>query len=97
MQTISQVVIVGEVERVERKSDVGRNHDKVAEFYVAGLGLRITAWGDKADQVPDSGLVAVTGYLNTRTYEYEGKDRTSTDIRALTVQAIAAADEEDPF
>lgn len=98
MNTINGVWLVGEVERVERKSGVGKNNDDVAEFYLAGCGLRITAFGkQKADQVPDAGTVAVSGYLSTRTYEYEGKERTSTDIRANVVQAVTAGDEEEPF
>lgn len=99
MNTITSVTLVGEVERVERKSDIGKNHDKVAEFYLAGCGLRITAFGEqKADQVPDAGVVAIVGYLNTRTYEYEGKERTSTDIRATSITAVAAADDDsEPF
>lgn len=98
MNTINGVWLVGEVESVERKSDVGRNHDRVAEFRLAGCGLRITAWGDKADQVPDSGVVAVSGYLSTRTYEYEGKERTSTDIRANVVTAVdPGIDDAEPF
>ena len=82
MEPITSVAIVGDVENVTRKSNVGRDGKDVAEFYVAGVGLRITAWDRKAADVPDSGVVAVTGYIATRTYEYEGKERTSTEIRA---------------
>lgn len=93
MNTVNQVVIVGEVESVERKVIKEKN---VAEFRVAGIGMRISAWEAKADAVPDSGVVVVTGYLSTRQYEYEGKQREATDIRALSVQAIAA-DSDEPF
>ena len=95
MNTITSVTAVGEIERVERKTIKDKS---VAEFYLVGCGLRISAWEAKADAVPDAGVVAVTGYINTRTYEYEGKERTATDIRATNVQAVTAADDDsEPF
>lgn len=97
MNAISQVVVAGDIASVERKSNVGKNSDDVAEFYLAGCGLRISAWGKRAADVPDSGRVVVAGYLNTRTYEWEGKDRTSVDIRAMTITPLDAVDSEEPF
>jgi hypothetical protein len=95
VNTISQVVLVGEVESLERKVVKEKN---VCEFRLRGLGLRISAWEARADAVPGSGIVAVTGYLSTRTYEYEGKQRESTEIRAMQVQAVEPGiDTEEPF
>lgn len=92
MNLMSSVVLVGDIENVARKTV---NDKHVAEFYLAGCGLRISAWEKRAEDVPESGVVAVTGYISTRTYQYEGKDRTSTDIRALTVQAVSVGLDSD--
>lgn len=100
MQTISVVTVIGELEGTpERKAiDTRNGQRKVTEFRVAGCGLRIAAWEERADAVPDEGIVLVQGYLSTRTYEYQGQERTSTDIRATNVQlvtAVAATDNDD--
>lgn len=93
MKPVSKVVLVGEIEgEVDHKTVTTRRGEAaVAEFYLDGIGLRISAWDKIAEAVPEDGIVVVEGYLNTRHYEYENKPRTSTDIRATNVQAIAVA------
>jgi single-stranded DNA-binding protein len=98
VKTITNVQIIGEIAgEPDRKTVNVKGTDKaVTEFRIAGVGLRIAAWEARASEVPDSGIVIVNGYLNTRTYTYEGKDREATDIRCTSIQAIAPAD-SDPF
>jgi hypothetical protein len=90
---IARVVLVGEIEGEITRKTV--NESALAEFRIAGVGLRISAWKDLAARVPASGLVAVEGALRTRTYQYEGKDRESVEITASSVTVIATAPEDE--
>ena len=98
MKTTSSVLVIGQIvpESVARKTV---NDKALTEFQVEDCGLRISAWEARAAAVPNSGIVIVNGYLATRTYQYEGKDRTSTDIRATSIQVIegTAVDAAEPF
>jgi hypothetical protein len=95
VNAITNVQIIGDIDpdSIEHKTIKDK---ALTEFRIAGVGLRISAWEARAAQVPASGIVIVNGYLNTRTYEYEGKQRESTDIRCTSIQAITTADSE-PF
>ena len=91
-RTVTQITVVGAITgEVTRKTVKDK---ALAEFYVEDCGLRISAWEKRAEDVPEEGIVVVTGYLSTRSYEYEGKQRQSTDIRAMTITTIDA--EEGP-
>jgi len=94
MNAIARTVVIGSIESRERKMV---NEKKLAEFRIEGIGLRVAAWGDLADKVPETGLVMVEGALRTRKYQVEGKDRTSTEIIASSIEIIevAAADASD--
>ena len=96
MKTTSILTILGDIAgEVSRKTI---NDKKLAEFYVTDIPLRISAWEARADAVPESGSVIVQGYLRSRSYKYEGNDRTATEITATQVQVIAtAADDSEPF
>lgn len=96
MNTINNVQIIGQIEGTPERKTV--NDKALTEFRIAGIGLRISAWEQRAAQVPNAGLVIVNGYLRTRTYQYEGSDRTATEITATSIQVIdtAPADSE-PF
>jgi single-stranded DNA-binding protein len=94
---ITNVQIIGTIESVERKRV---NEKALAEFRIEGVGLRISAWEQRADQVPDHGIVIVNGYLRTRSYTYEGAERTATEITANSIQVIdstPAVDTDLPF
>ena len=88
MNTITNVQIIGDIAAVERKTVKDK---ALTEFRIAGVGLRCSAWEAKAAQVPDSGVVIVNGYLSTRTYTYENKERETTEIRVTSIQAIDGA------
>lgn len=95
MKTTSRVLVIGDIESVERKTI---NDKALAEFRVADLGLRISAWEDRAKQVPERGVVIVEGYLATRSYTHEGVQRQTTEIRATSIQAIEGTTASDePF
>ena len=90
---IARTVVIGEIESRDRKMV---NDKKLAEFRVTGLGLRINAWGDLADKVPEDGLVMVEGALKSRTYQNkENQERVSTEITASSVEVIDAAEAAD--
>ena len=97
MKPHTSVTIIGEIAGTpERKAINGKD---LTEFLIDGIGLRISAWEQRAREVPNSGMVVVGGYLATRSYKYEGKDRTSTDIRATSIIVVdpAATDDSEPF
>ena len=97
MNAIARTVIIGTIESRERKII---NEKNLCEFYVAGVGLKISAWGDIATKPEVGKPVVVEGSLRTRSYEYEGKQRQSTEIVASSIEFIeaAAADDDDlPF
>lgn len=96
MKTITSIQIVGEIDGTPDRKTV---KDKpLTEFRIAGVGLRCTAWEARSAEVPNSGTVIVNGYLNTRNYEYEGKQREAVEIRVQSIQVIAGAvDSTEPF
>ena len=102
MNTIARTTIIGEVESRERKMV---NDKKLTEFRVEGFGLRINAWGDLADKVPEGGIVLIEGNTKTRYYQNkDGQDRSTTEITASSVEVIVpglggSADDDDtlPF
>jgi hypothetical protein len=96
VNTLSVVTVIGDIDGpVERKVV---KEKKLAEFKVSGIALRISAWEGRADQVPDAGRIVLQGYLLTRTYQYEGKERQSTDIRVTNVQPLdSGVDTDNPF
>lgn len=104
MNTINSITIVGEIDEdgVTRKTVDSKTEKnvRIAEFRISGIGLRITAFGnERADAVPDEGVVVVQGFVSTRHYEYNGDWRSSTEIKATSVQFVAGGeieDEEEP-
>jgi len=98
MSTLSaRTLIVGEIEgEVNRKSINGK---ALAEFHVAGLGLRIVAWESIAAQVPQSGSVIVEGQLRTRSYQVNEngtmKDRSTTEVIASSIFAASTPASSD--
>jgi hypothetical protein len=91
MDPVFRTVIVSTIEGEAEQKKV--NDKDLAEFYVTGLGLKIGAWGDLAAKVPGPGaLVLIEGRIRTRSYQYEGKDRTSTEIVASSIENLSPAD-----
>ena len=90
---IARTVVIGTIESRDRKMV---NDKHLTEFRIGGLGLRINAWGDLADKVPEDGLVMVEGALKSRTYQNkENQERVSTEITASSVEVIDAAEAAD--
>lgn len=98
MKTTSIVTIIGDIDPAGVERKVVREK-KLAEFRVADLAIRISAWEQRAEQVPDSGRVVVQGYLASRTYQVGGQDRTTTEMRATQITAIDHVEslDSEPF
>ena len=93
MKTTTILTILGDIAgEVSRKTV---NDKKLAEFTIEDIPLRISAWEGRADAVPESGAIVVQGYLRSRHYQYEGKDRTAVEITATQVQALDPAPPSD--
>lgn len=98
MKTITTVTLIGSIDGTPERKTV--NGKALTEFRVAEIGLRISAWEARAELVPDSGTVVVSGYLSSRTYKHEGADRVATEVRATNVQVLDTApaiDDDLPF
>lgn len=95
MNPVARVVIVGNVESRERKKVNDKN---LAEFHVAGVGLKLNAWGDLAVKVPESGIVMVEGNLKTRDYtNKEGQPRQSTEITISSIEVLDVGGDDEPL
>ena len=98
MKTTSYVTVIGAIAGTPERKTI--NNKALAEFRVEDIGLRISAWEARADAVPSSGVVIVSGYLHTRTYTHDNQERMTTEIRATTVQTLdlaPAIDSDLPF
>lgn len=100
---LARVVLVGTIESLDRKT-VGQNENArdLAEFRLEGLRLRINAWMDLAKAVPAVGSrVLVEGSIGDRGYtvnrgQPNEEQRTSTEIKASTVQSLDEAKPASP-
>lgn len=89
MEVIGVITLVGTVGSSERKTV---KDNTLVEFTLQGLPTRISAWRTLADAVPAPGKnVVVTAKLSVRSYEYEGKQRTSVDYVASTITPLDGA------
>ena len=89
-----RVTVLGDITDVEHKTLNGKN---LANFRIndSGLSLRATAWGDMAAQVPESGRAMIEGSMKGRTYQVDGKDRTSQEITVSVIEVLDASTPSD--
>jgi single-stranded DNA-binding protein len=73
------------------------NDKKLTEFRIEAFGLRLNAWGDLADKVPEpGGSVIVEGKTATRTYmNKSNEERSTTEITASSIEVLSTADADD--
>jgi single-stranded DNA-binding protein len=104
MQTLNDFVIVGELlqelEMDETSNGIQCGWLHVRTFRESGKGKfykktehyhRIRVWGKllpKLTMLPSSGIVEVSGYIDSRLFEYDGEPRYKSNLTADRVNLI---------